>query len=489
MLSTKPVLIAALILFTAQLAFTQPVTFERYYDFDYGPVEQAYCVEATQDGGYVMCGRQGQVGVTRLLLFKVDSLGNPQGHKTYGFGGGWAWGYAVKQTTDQGYVVTGLCTDANNATNVFVAKCDQNGDTLWSKKYDPWDAARAGVDIAVTDTGYVVLANAVYQADTLYSAQLLFLDSSGGLVNQKVFTKELGVTPCAFRLTADGGYLLAAYTNPSTSDNDIYLIRTDAQGDTLWTKTIQHPPGFTYLLHRANCINSTSDGGFIITGTAVKNNSTERNILLIKTDEFGDTLWTKKLTGMDALWGSGGGIETQDGGFIVAGIGETIDTSGSDGDGYLAKTDAYGEVQWAVLFGGEIDEFVNYFIVTADSNFAVCGMETSWGDGGGVYLIKTDSTGYAQSYITSVKDQTVADLSIALYPNPVSYSATVSIAPKQQSNATFTVVNTLGETVQVYYVSASVFSINKGNLPPGVYLGVYTTAENPITSTIKFIIH
>ena len=482
---TKPLLIAALILFTAHLACAQaPVTFERYYDFGYGPVEQAYCVEATQDGGYVMCGRQGQVGVTRLLLFKVDSLGIPEWHKTYGFGGGWAWGYAVKQTPDLGYVVTGLCTDANGY-NVFVARCDQNGDTLWSKKYDPWDATRAGVDIALTDSGCVILARSVNPADTLGYARMLHFDAAGTLNWTKNHFHPQGIIPYAFKKTVDGGFIIAANTVPNTSDNNIYLIKTDASGDTLWTKTIPHPPGFSYLLHRANCINSTANGGYLISGSSINVfDIQDSRMLIIKTDDSGDTLGVYEIENTPLGIGGGNAFDAGDGNYFS--IGGVI-TDSTSNDVVIVKCDTAANIIWSKTFGGVQVDVMNYALPTPDGGVVVCGMETSWGDGGGVYLIKTDSAGNAQTYITGIDNRVAVSLTpIALYPNPVTATATVAINNKENTNGTFSVFNALGEEVQVYEVQNASFTIYKDNLPPGLYLGVHR--ESKTTSLIKFIV-
>lgn len=74
----------------------------------------------------------------------------------------------------------------------------------------------------------------------------------------------------------------------------------------------------------------------------------------------------------------------------------------------------------------------------------MCGMETGWGDGGGIYLVKTDSTGYAQLIASGIADGAVSGSTIRLFPNPVSSSAMVAIPAIEKAGGTFTVFNTLG---------------------------------------------
>ena len=100
-----------------------PIAFERYYDFGYA--EEGYCVQQTTDHGYIVCGRQGiGVGFQKLLLEKIDSVGNIEWIKLYGNFD--EEGYAVKQTFDGGYIVTGRYTDASTIPRIYLMKTDAN---------------------------------------------------------------------------------------------------------------------------------------------------------------------------------------------------------------------------------------------------------------------------------------------------------------------------------------------------------------------------
>ena len=109
--------------------------------------------------------------------------------------------------------------------------------------------------------------------------------------------------------------------------------------DTLWTKTYG---GINY--DSGNTVQQTSDGGYIIVGMTVPFNENNPDIFLIKTDAGGDTLWTK--TFGDTLIDIGNFVQqTSDGGYIIAGyIGVRIyvKTGGFETDVYLIKTDGNG---------------------------------------------------------------------------------------------------------------------------------------------------
>lgn len=96
--------------------------------------------------------------------------------------------------------------------------------------------------------------------------------------------------------TTDGGYIIVGWANGvgfpvGVISGDIRLIKTDHLGQTLWTKTFGDS-----LSDGGECVQQTSDGGYIITGWR-EVNSYLGHIYLIKTSPMGDSLWTKSFGG------------------------------------------------------------------------------------------------------------------------------------------------------------------------------------------------
>ncbi|MBI4721675.1 MAG: T9SS type A sorting domain-containing protein [Candidatus Stahlbacteria bacterium] len=135
--------------------------------------------------------------------------------------------------------------------------------------------------------------------------------------------------------TKDGGFIITGWTASfGAGQGDVYLIRTDEHGDTLWTRTyggVKDDEGYS--------VQETKDGGFIITGFTCSFGAGKEDVYLIRTNSEGDTLWTKTFGGID----SDGGRsvqETNDGGFIIAGY--TMSFGAGYGDVYLVRVNEIG---------------------------------------------------------------------------------------------------------------------------------------------------
>jgi hypothetical protein len=311
------------------------------FDRAYGGAnhDEGGSVQQTTDGGYVVAGYTGSFGAgdADVYLLKTDAAGDTLWTRTFG-GIAWDQGNSVQQTTDGGYIVAGY-TGSFGAGNydVYLIKTDATGETLWTRTYGD-SSDDAGFSVQQTaDGGFVVTGLTGFVMLHQTDVRLIKTDATG----DTVWTRTLGGSNAdrgnSVQQTTDGGYVICGYTSPSAADTvDVYLIKTDASGDTLWTKTFGGP-GFEH----GNSVQQTTDSGYIIAGYATSFGAGGYDVYLIKTDASGDTLWTR--TFGDTDWDQGSSVQqTTDGGYIVAGY-ITPPESG-DRDVYLIKTDADGRV-------------------------------------------------------------------------------------------------------------------------------------------------
>jgi len=151
----------------------------------------------------------------------------------------------------------------------------------------------------------------------------------------------------AVQQTKDGGYIFAGITSSfGAGDYDVYLIRTNANGDTLWTKTY----GGTRS-DKAYSVQLTPKGGYIVAGNTESFGAGDPNVYLLCTVVDGIILWTNTYGG--SIWDEARQVQqTNDGGFIV--VGNTESYGAGRNDIYLFKTDAKGDTLWTKTFGGQM---------------------------------------------------------------------------------------------------------------------------------------
>tara|TARA_B100001741_G_C16509512_1_gene578964 strand:- start:65 stop:1396 length:1332 start_codon:yes stop_codon:yes gene_type:complete len=313
-------------------------------------------------------------------------------------------GYSVQQTVDGGYIV---CSTHDSYSCLI--KTDFNGDILWNKSYDFYDEKFFSVE-ETTDGGYIVCGytNDVNQ-NSDYNLYLMKTDGSGDTLWTKVYPGTNGERGYSVQQTTDSGYIVCGtitdLSNPLFNRNDVYLIKIDANGLEQWSQTfggIRHDYG--------ESVQQTIDGGFIVVGThqvfdSLSNINNEFTYL-IKTNGNGIEQWNYLFAdtmfyGNDYFFISNGESvqQTVDGGYIICGSSADLDMYAGYmyGDVFLVKTDANGLEQWRQTFGGITHDYGLSVQQTYDGGYIITGTTESYGSGDkDVYLIKTDGNGIEQ---------------------------------------------------------------------------------------------
>lgn len=302
-------------------------------------------------------------------------------------------GMSARQTLDKGYIVVGSTSSfgAGN-TDVYLVKTDSMGILMGHQAFGGINIDRGTCVRQTSDKGFIISGYTNSFGAGGYDVYLIRIDS----LYNPVWTKTYGGSNWEFgncvEQTADGGFIVCGETySYGNGDEDYYIIKTDQNGDTLWTKTYG---GSNQDIARS--IIQTSDGGYIVTGTTKSMGDVNGDIFTIKLFPNGDSIWSHKFGGALADYGNDI-IEKASGGYLIGG--ETKNFGGGNSDGILIKISAPGITDSTKTLGGSLDDNIQSVTEDASGKVSMAGTTITYGDSGGngdiiFYTLKSDWSYY-----------------------------------------------------------------------------------------------
>lgn len=313
-----------------------------------------YSAVQAPDGGYLLAGRsqtEGAFGPSTIV--KIDSGGNILWSKTYG---AWPGGVFTKitQTQDGGYIaVGGVMRSTFRAIHIF--KIDANGNEQWGKYFEGGESATGYDVIQTADGNFVFTGTVVFSNES--TLVVYKLDPIGNVIWVKWLYGSKGDVGTSIARTSDSSYLVAGYSYSNDGDfeglnngnEDVILLKLDTNGNTLWIKNYGGTTG-----ERGYALTKVNSGGFVISGSGNRTYKVggvdNEEILVIQVDSNGNEIWTNTFGGVSNSHSGAGNsvLQTPGGGFLVGGTAKA-----KDGDFYdyydlanifVIKLDANGNI-------------------------------------------------------------------------------------------------------------------------------------------------
>ena len=319
--------------------------------------------------------------LSTLIVFLIgEKIYSATWTKTFG-GSGWDVGYAVESITDGSYVLVG-CTNSfgEGESDVWLLKVDTNGNLLWSKTFGGLGNDGAYSMCCTEEGGYIITGFTESFGANGKDIWLIKTDEDGNMVWSKTFNESEEDCGYCVRQTMDSCYIITGYTKLSGVEN-VLLIKTDADGDSIWYKRFIISNGAFGL-----SVCQTPDGGYMITGKALRYSHWPyyRSLFIMRNNEIGDSLWVK--TFESDIGGSVGNCiqQTMDGNYIITGsIVHHL---------FLMKIDGNGDTLWINRFLPSQHGSMGYFVEqTQDSGYIMVARGH-----GRIRLMKTDNEGELQ---------------------------------------------------------------------------------------------
>lgn len=272
------------------------------------------------------------------------------------------------------------------------------------------NSSNEGVDIkTLHNGGYVVLANS--SGDDLPAGIILIVtDQYGNQTGNPVrFEGQNNFRGHAITVLYDGGFAITGSStgeeNDGSQGSNILLIRTDDRGNELWSRTYNY--GSNQIGYD---IAETSDGGFIIIGTSEHWFTRKANIFLLKTDSLGETEWTRTHGGWEN--DAGFSIAETSYGYIYTGYTESFSQSGqSNSNIFIVKTNDQGRGIYPFTYGGRGDDYGKMVIPHFQGGYLLLGTTTD------------NETGIKNVFLGHVEEDISSPLWIRHFGDSVSHTA------------------------------------------------------------------
>ncbi|UCG30050.1 MAG: hypothetical protein JSV53_11220 [candidate division WOR-3 bacterium] len=285
--------------------------------------DRAYSARETTDGGYIIVGSTKSYGLgsPSIYLIKTNAIGDTIWTKTFAISSMNNEGYSVEQTSDGGYIVGG-----STVNHMVMIKTHGNGETQWIREYGT-DSYSDGASVQQTSDGGYIIAGRYFLLDN-NNFFLVKTDSLGDTLWTSTYGGADNDCCYSVRQTTDGGYIAAGATGIlyDRFGADFFLVKTESHGDTLWTSVFGSDNDDV-----AFSIRQTPNGGYIVVGRSYNIYHQNWDVYIVRTDQQGDTAWSHRYGDYGAQWGESVEL-TSDGGYIIIGW-----TSNNECDIWLLK--------------------------------------------------------------------------------------------------------------------------------------------------------
>jgi hypothetical protein len=449
------------ILFCANLAHAQ-IAFQKNYGAT-DANEYGQSVIQAADSGYYVAGTRvsGSPAIGEGLLMRTDKFGNEVWTKPYVTNSSLDINFDnIIHTSDGNLLMAGVAvyTDMREY-EVCLVKVDTAGTLLWFQTYGG-DYRQRGLQVKETfDKGFIIGGWNEIDGSAISSFYLVRTDSIGDTLWTRHYPTGQQQYGNAVDQTPDSGFVIAGSIDYDPFGTTVYVIKTDKNGDTTWTRRLD-----PLAYGAAYDIKANADGHIMITGYTTIGGCSQP--LLAELDENGDMLWHEEYTDGPCGW-SYSVAPTNDGGYALFGM-------DGNSDLYLVKTDGSGMEDWHHKYDEMPGEFGYSVKQTFDDGYIMTGVGNDNGNIN-IVLVKTGSDG-----ALSTENITSKEVQFTIYPNPA--NTTLHIQHHEKVLAT-ELYDITGKLVDSY---GDVDEIDVSNLVKGMYYLQLFTGKGIITK--KFVV-
>lgn len=346
--------------------------------------DYAHSIEKTSDGGYFITGYTNSIRDNYdLYAVKTDRKFNIQWSKTFG-NSNIDRGYKGKETSDGGFVALGTVSIESGNTDILCVKMDRRGKMLWSRHFGGTKNEEGRSFVELPDGGLVIAGSTESYGNGQNDIMLIKVDAQGRLKWMKTYGGTATDRAFDIKPTSDGGLVITGRTSSYGGVYTTFLLKTDADGNQQWFSSSGGGQD------EGQSVVEMPEGGFLTIGRVYVGLGNYQ-IYMIGADASGNmnAFYILGFTSYEEAYSI---TQSNDGNYIVTG--ETLlENSTSDYQTLIFKVTSDGNVLWVRSYGGEKDD-IGYSVQPSGNGYVVAGYTLSYGAGkSDIYVIYIDEDG------------------------------------------------------------------------------------------------
>ncbi|MBL0126146.1 MAG: hypothetical protein IPP83_01545 [Flavobacteriales bacterium] len=251
--------------------------------------------------------------------------------------------------------------------------------TTWRRTYGGSDSDQLRDVRLVDDDGYVMVGSTGSFGNGSGDMYLLRVNNVGELVWSRTFG-DVAVQVGVGVVRTDNGFVVSGTTgNGEVGGYDIRLIGVDDQGSEQWRSDLGTSDWDL-------CGDIDGDAiGFAVAGTTYGRGAGSGDALIIRTDLFGDTIWTRTFGTVGEDIGLGVDLMANGRSFRVVGTEQE--------NAFVAAFDMNGSPLWSTILGGDSADYLSSVIELPGSGYACVGGTRSYSNVLQVWLVGLEEDG------------------------------------------------------------------------------------------------
>jgi hypothetical protein len=457
---------------------------DTYFERVFGPADGGGLsgIVQTASGGYFMTGSTPNLDeeVSDIYMVETDVRGKMTWSgriedEDYNESGG-----RLVPLANNEYLLFGTRSrEGSNNTDMQLMKIDADREAVWSETYGGDDIDKAA-DILVVEGGYLLLGT----SDSFpiggvigKNVYLVKVNEDGDEQWSATYGGDGGENAKSIIAVSDGGYLILAESTSWASDDqdqDLYLLKVDANGNLIWDEIVDGAGR-----EGAAELAELPGGGFAVVGYSASGGTGGRDMYLTVVDVSGNRVWDRYFGG-EYSDGASNVLIAEDG-IIIAGSIQVLFIETSDGtdrysDLFVIKTDFDGNDMWSRQFGGYKNEGASEMLFDTAGNIIISGGTSSYFIHNKVFFLSISPEGEFVTSIDSDGFPRPTDFKLyANYPNPFNNSTVIAYDLFENSHVQINIYNLRGQKIRTLFeadqqMGRHSLSFDAFGLSSGMYL-------------------